>query len=235
MLKATKNKLKPLFDAVEDITPEAAFSYKDGKFVFEELSTDQVIQLTAKVKPDYFADYDMTEPSGLLNIDALTSKLRRFRKNEQIQLLFNDGEVVVKSDRKSFTTRMIDEPHGGQPELRGFNWKHQLELPVENLREAAKDAKTVTKHFYFKDDHGLIATTESSTGNSYTYKLDEQNMDGLSVGVQTEFIEDITSTAGDFVDDVVAMFNNNTPVCIIASTDNVTLRWIIAPMVEGDE
>lgn len=134
-----------LFNAINVLVDEATFHLAKDGLAFRGIDPSHIAMIDVLIPPTDFSKYEVTDGVKFaLRTDEVAKILKRFDRDEELNLTLDGEHLVISNQAKTFKTRTL-EAAGRNTPIPKLDLKVKVPLTMENARKVLDDMHVVSE------------------------------------------------------------------------------------------
>lgn len=206
---------------ISKIIREAALKADDTGIRLKAMDVSHVAMVDLFFPANFFEEYDANSEVIGLDLEAFGEILKRARKNDKLEMIFEKGKLSVNyigNFKRTFVESTIDVPFTDLPEPR-IEFKAEVRLLSNILKDSISDIEFLGDAIIFRaKDNSFSLINESEVGSAEV-TIDQETGGLISISTDGEqkamygldYIESLLKAA-EVAEIVVLQFSNDMPL-----------------------
>lgn len=234
-LKKT-DEFKKALDVMKEISPAEIRMKADSEglhMVFMDAAN--VAMIVFDYKKDALLHYEVPESTEIcFNPRNLNTVLKRFTNEEVMFTLEEDGaKLGLKGGKKSFSLPLLNIDEEDEKKLPDLEYKGTITVGSEDLFEAIQDVNVMSDSSLFSFKDGKFVINDSDKQKAKIEVAHEGSIEGeQEAKFSVEYLMKLVTSK--LSEKVGLSLKKEYPIRIEYSTDNMTMKMILAPRVDND-
>ncbi|MCK4319132.1 proliferating cell nuclear antigen (pcna) [Candidatus Micrarchaeota archaeon] len=217
---AEATSLRDAIEVVVNLVEEGTFEISEEGIKLKAMDPSQISMVSFSMPKDVFSIYEVSEPRKVgVDIDRLSKVLSRGTRGESAELSFEDNRLSIKflKEKRSrhFKIPLLELSAGVEKEPK-IEYKQEVVMSSETMKEILKDAKLISSHITFSlNSKGFFVHVKGDNG-----EIDEE------FGVGTEEIKEVKATSDSratfplqYLEDIVKASKSSIDITLHLETD----------------
>jgi proliferating cell nuclear antigen len=237
--------LKAAVDSIVNLVEEGEFEVKSDGLHLKAMDPSQISMVSFTMPKTAFEEYSIPEDMRIgINISQLSSVLSRGKKGEKAEISMEDGRLILKfyadKRRKTFKVPLIETGERLQREPK-IEFKSNVKIKADAMKEALKDAKLVSSHVRLvldpkefvvevRGDGGDVREEFELGGNEITEIKTEK---GARATFPLQYLEDMIK-ATNASSEITLNMETDKPMRMEYDIEGARVVYYLAPRIETE-
>jgi proliferating cell nuclear antigen len=236
--------LKDAIEAVVNLVEEGVFEISESGLSLKAMDPSQISMISFNMPKAMFSDYSVGEHKRMgVDISKLSKVLARGNPGESVELQVDEGRLHVtfrgKKRKRQFKLPLLDLGEGLEREPK-IEYKNQVVMRADALREVLKDAKLLSSHITFiLDEKALRVEIKGDEGEiREEFEKEGDELKELKVGGEARatyplsYMEDIIRGSKPDTD-ITLFIETDRPLKVEYSIVGADAKYFLAPRIES--
>ncbi|MCD6403937.1 MAG: proliferating cell nuclear antigen (pcna) [Nanoarchaeota archaeon] len=234
--------IKNAIESVGELITEGSFVLEKDAIRFRAMDPAGVSMVILTIFNSVFDVYEVNGESLTLNLEDFMKVLRRAKTTDKMELTLEENrlKITFKGNAiRSFSLPLI-EPLGESQKVPELEFKCKVELDVEVLKDAMKDASMVSDAVTLELSGNTFLIRASGDSQEFSMELNKDtpgliSMEGEGRAKYSLDYLGKMMKASSLADSLIMRFSTDYPLQLeYKALDKIDLVFILAPRIESE-